>query len=174
MFQPTFRLGRAWAKLEQIPAVAARIFRERLGTEISPALQEDVRAIMAESEGEPVSPFAFATARSARFYFWLVTSSVFSAASDGTHWIRSGELEEAWQVQVQYGTFNATIRIVNPLPWAKYVYGPARQVPGHFQTGWGSQYARAQRLILQQAKRATIQVWHASVRQAVRELGLTR
>lgn len=172
MFRVKFTLGKAWDKLAQIPTVAARIFREGLGTEVSPDLQDMVLQIMAQTPGAPSEPFDFATAKSARFYFWLVTSSVFAAASDGTHWLRSGETENAWQVQVEYGALNARIRIVNPLPWSKYVYGPKFQVSGHARTGWGQQYGEAQKLLLQEAKRATVQFWTHCVKQAVKEVGL--
>lgn len=174
MFRTTFTLGRVWDKLAGIPDAAARIFREKLGTEISPQLQEDVLAIMAQGPGEPSSPFAFATEKSARFYFWLITSSVFNAASDGNHWIRSGETENAWQVQIAVGTLKSTIRIINPKPWSKYVYGPAWQVEGHARTGWGRQYLEAQKLLLKAAKRTTLEVWTESVKQAVKEAGLVR
>src|SRR5258706_6582580 len=172
VFRTTFTLGKAFDKLAQIPGRAAQIFRERLGSEISPELQSYVLAIMAETPGEPSSPFEFATLKSSRFYFWLITSSVFSAASDGAHWIRSGEIENSWQVEVSYGALNATIRVFSNNPAAKFVYGPNPndQVAGHKHTGWGEQFIRAQKLVLSQAKRATFVVWRESVKQAAKEV----
>jgi hypothetical protein len=172
VFGTTFTLGGAWAKLAQIPETAARIFREGIGTEISPDLQEQVRAVIGEPPGPPSSPFEFATEKSARFYFWLITSSVFSAASDGSHWIRSGELENSWQVEVSYGALSARISVISMNWAAKYVYGPKYQVQGHANTGWGSQYQEAQKLILANTKRVTIDFWTRCVRQAVKEVGL--
>jgi hypothetical protein len=172
VFRTTFTLGKAFDKLMQIPERAAQIFRERLGSEISPELQSYVLAIMAETPGEPSSPFEFATLRSARFYFWLITSSVFSAASDGAHWIRSGEIENSWQTKVEYGALSANLTVFSNNPAAKYVYGPAFQVEGHRRTGWGEQYERAQKLVLQEAKRVTFVVWGESVRQAKKDVGL--
>jgi len=172
MFRSTFTLGKAFDKLAQLPTVAARIFRERIGTEVSPDLQARVQEIMATAPGLPSSPFEFATEKSARFYFWLVTSSAFSAASDGAHWIRSGELENSWQVSVEYGAFTARIFVINKNYAAKYVYRGSHQVPGHERTGWGREEDEAAKLILREAKRATIVIWNDSVRQARKEVGL--
>lgn len=172
MFRSTFTLGKAFDKLAQLPSVAARIFRELIGSEVSPDLQARVQEIMATAPGLPSSPFEFATEKSARFYFWLVTSSAFSAASDGAHWIRSGDLENSWQVGVEYGAFTARVFIFSRDPSAKYVYRGQHQVPGHARTGWGSQEDEAAKTILREAKRATVYIWNYSVRLARKEVGL--
>jgi hypothetical protein len=173
MLRATFRPGQALAKVRQIPKRAREIFQQEMGIRLTESLLMDVRDVMAQTPGDPSSPFAFATEKSARFYFWLITSSVFSAATDGSHWIRSGDVENSWQVEVSYGTFSAKLRVFTTHPAAKYLYGPW-QVPGHRITGWNAQIEQARRLVYAQAKRVSVELYVEALKMAVKDLGLER
>ena len=178
MFNVQFKRSGNLERLRGLGDRVARNFRNRIGTEVSPDLQAGVLAIMAESPGVASSPFEFGGELSGvsgysnnnlsrRFYFWLITSGVFSGATDGKHWIRSGETENSWQTQISFGTFTGKFTLFTKNPAAKYLYGPW-QVAGHRNTGWGQQMNNAKTLVFQEAKRAVFDVFVYVARAAVR------
>ena len=168
MFRVKLTIGNAIQRLKAIPDNAIRIFRERIGTELPDAVQAQVLEIMAQEPGEPSSPFEFGSTLSARYYFWLITH--FPGLSDGEHWIRTGDLEHSFQTEVSYSGLGGKITVFSTRPDAAFVYGPW-QVMGHKNTGWGEQYAKAQKLILSYAKNLTFEIWDESVYQAAKEAG---
>lgn len=83
--------------------------------------------------GPAVHPFAFATPKSRRWYFWAVSQGIIP--TDGNGYLRSGETARSWFFTINPLAKGASIGVGNAKEHATFVYGP-RQVPGHRVTGW--------------------------------------
>src|SRR5882724_1737955 len=83
--------------LRTLPDRAKRIFRNRMQTEVRPRLQQLVDDKFPELVPDgPISPFVFGTGKSQNYYFWLIGQD--PELTDGKHWIRTGDIENAWEV----------------------------------------------------------------------------
>jgi hypothetical protein len=77
-----------------------------------------------------------ANQRARRWWFDAIKRGVIN--TDGEHYIRSGEIPNAWETEIIINTNEILLRIFNPAPGAERVYGSPEinQVPGHAFTGW--------------------------------------
>lgn len=95
-------------------------------------------------------PFAFATEKSKRWYFWQV--SLGNIPTDGSRYVRQGKTPYGWRVDVETDSNGAVIRISNTWDKSKYVYGTLAyanydtRVQGHRKTGWELASPKAQGL----------------------------
>jgi len=78
-------------------------------------------------------PFAFATPKSRRYYFYLVSTG--QIRTDGYGYVRNGGFARSWGHQVEQSGDDYTISIGSSFNAAKWIVGD-RQVPGHRNTGW--------------------------------------
>lgn len=90
-----------------------------------------------------VHPFAFATAKSRRWYFAQLREG--KIRTDGTRYVRSGGYAKSWQIiyRSEGATFYATL--FTAFDAARFIGGTLQQdasaaarriVPGHKNTGW--------------------------------------
>lgn len=78
-------------------------------------------------------PFQFATAKSRRYYFYLVNNGL--VPTDGYGYVRNGGYADSWNVDVSQSGNEFSISLYSTFHAAKYVGGD-RQVQGHTNTGW--------------------------------------
>jgi len=78
-------------------------------------------------------PFQFATAKSRRYYFYLVNNGL--VPTDGYGYVRNGGYANSWNVDIDQTGNEYRVTLYSTFPAAKYV-GGERQVPGHTNTGW--------------------------------------
>jgi len=153
-------------KLRELPARAKRIFRNKMQTEIRPILQEYVDNLFPELVPDgPISPFIFGSDASRKYYFWLIGQD--DTLTDGSHWIRTGDIENAWEVRFTGGIEESLFTIANVHPRAKYVYGPF-QVASHKLAGWGDELEIARQLIEEEARKQIIRIWRDSFQLATK------
>lgn len=89
--------------------------------------------------------------------------------------MRKGAPPLGWSVLIDFRLSDGEIIIYNKWNAAKYVYGrrahyptfDQRQVPGHFNTGWGAELDVAAQLVQEQAVDLTIDAWYEAVSEAV-------
>lgn len=152
--------------LKELPARAKQTFKTKMRIEFAPKFEAEVNALMPSlAPGTPSSPFAFGTPRSKRYYFWLITST--EGLTDGSHWLRTGDIESSFEVQVSDRLIENLIRVINRHPKAKYLYGPW-QVQGHTNTGWGEEVKESRRQLGQRARVLIIVIWRESLTDAMK------
>ncbi len=116
---------------------------QKVGDLVVDADRDEVIEAMARYPQKAVHPFQFATAKSRRFYFWLVRTG--RVKTDGTRYLRNGQYARSWKLigEMRAGRYVATI--LTTWDGAKWVGGTlvknvsqARkpQVAGHKRTGW--------------------------------------
>lgn len=165
------------AALRAMPDRARSLMRVKMQTILKPELQTDVNALM-EQGPALVSPFEFGGRddKSARYYFALVTNN--PSLSDGRHWIRKGDLEDAWNVTIGTQFREGSIAVINqlrestgtkPFP-AFYVYGPYAPL-GHINSGWPQQAEIARQLLREKAISRIWELWRESLDEAARGRG---
>lgn len=161
------------AALRAMPDRARSLMRVKMQTILKPELQADVNALMEQGPSPVDSPFHFGSDKSARYYFALVTA--FPELSDGRHWIRRSDIENAWRVEVGTQFREGLITVVNqlrestgtkPFP-AFYVYGPWAPL-GHINTGWPEQADIARQLLQEKARTRIRELWRESLHEALR------
>lgn len=155
-------------RLRELPVRAQRLIKLRIRTELGPDLEKDANELMLEGPGQVSDPFEFGTDKSRRFYMALVNE--YPELTDGEHWLRSGDIETSFVVEVSDRFRENLIRIVNKHSKGKYVLGPWL-VAGHENTGWPEK-AEEVRLQLQgKARREIARMWRESVKQAFKGQG---
>lgn len=116
---------------------------KRIGDEVVAYNRPDILADMSKYPRQAVHPFQFATAKSRRYYFYLVRSG--KVRTDGKRYVRNGGYGKSWQVLSDYSGGVYRVAIVSDFKAARYVGGTlvrnlqqARQsqVAGHSRTGW--------------------------------------
>jgi len=125
---------------------------------VKPEVQSLVQAELAPYPGEAVHPFAFATAKSRRWYF---ANRVPKGSKQGRY-PRTGDLAQEWVVEVDRRRNEGFMSVRNTDPAAIYVFG-ARQVPGHARTGWGRDFPQKIALISDTATDLIIDGWYGIV-----------
>ncbi len=88
---------------------------------------------LTEEPGHVIHPFEFATPRSRRKYFHLLSLGLIP--TDGHSYLRQHETANAWFAYHSPSSSGGEIVFENPKAHSIYVYWP-RQVPGHTITGW--------------------------------------
>ena len=162
-------IGNFFQQLRKVPKMVFEKFAGRLEIKVDQELLAKVLEILAETPGEPVSPFRFGTDKSLRFWFWLITQ--YPNLTDGSHWLRTGDIESAWQTEVTFGEMRATIMVFNTRPDAKYVYGPWA-VAGHIATGWPDQWMKAKAFIYAEMDNVVVETFDEAIYEAAKEAGL--
>lgn len=96
-------------------------------------------------------PFAFATEKSKRYYFWAIKQGLIS--TNGSRYVRRGKAPYGWRIDVdEVSQGNSVIRISNTWDKSKFVYGtlsptrPDTRVQGHRKTGWELAFPKAEGL----------------------------
>ena len=159
----------ALANLRGLPVRAQRIMKTKIATELGPILQQATNDLFEQGPLPVDSPFTFGSDLSKRFYHWLVT--VNPSLSDGSHWIRNGDIERAFVVEVSSTRCSmGMIQVRNTNPDAKFVFGPWL-VEGHRRTGWPDQADVVRYLLRERALEWLRQEWPASWREAAKGEG---
>jgi hypothetical protein len=109
---------------------------------VRPRVESLAQEKLAPYPGPTQLPFAFGTARSRRFYF----AAKVPRGSRGGRYQRTGELAQAWRVDIDRRRNEGAISIRNVSPVAIYVFG-VWQTLGHERTGWGKDFPAAIREI---------------------------
>ncbi len=159
------------ASVRDLTARAEARFADRLQTQVKPQLQQSVSDTFGQYPGPVVHPFKFGTEKSRRWYF----ANKVPKGSRGGSYARKGTPPLGWTVRIDFRLSDGEIIIYNKWSAAKYVYGrrahyptfDQRQVPGHFNTGWGADLDVAARLVQEQAVDLTIDAWYEAVSEAV-------
>lgn len=129
-----------------------------IATVVMPEVQSLVQARLAPYPSEAVLPFAFATAKSRRWYF----ANRVPRGSKKGRYQRSGDLAQEWITEVDRRRNEGFMTVRNTDPAAIYIFGN-RQVPGHARTGWGRGFAEAIAQISATATDRIIDGWYAIV-----------
>lgn len=159
--------------LRGIPQRAEARFADRLQTEVKPQLEQAVSDTFGQFPGPVVHPFQFSTPKSRRWYF----ANKVPKGSKGGSYVRKGKPPLGWAVRIDFRLEGGEIIIYQQWNKAKYVYGrrahyptfDQRQVPGHFNTGWGQDLDTAAQLVQERAVSLTIDAWYESVSEAIDE-----
>ncbi len=131
-------------------------FRTNLRTQVKPEVDKDVLDLMAPYPGGVKYPFQFATAKSRRAFFAT------NGFGRGIPTQRTNQLHDSWDTQITDRDSSSLVRVVNLKPYSQYVYAP-RQVPGHFNTGWGRDFNTAIPLVEEHAEELIIDAWGDAV-----------
>ena len=115
--------------LEAFPGYAEQEIGGAFDSHIKPFFLDELRYYPRPA----VHPFAFATAKSRRWYFWAVRTGKIKTV--GGRYQRTGALASGWQVNVFFSDGAVGMSVSNKRKEVKYVTGK-RQVPGHANTGW--------------------------------------
>lgn len=160
--------------LKELPDRTKRNFKTKLRTVLKPELQQETEARMNVDPGAVSEPFQFGSRNSQIYYLMLVRKN--PELSDGDHWIRTGELQSSFRVEVGdylYADSLITIRNIahrstgtKPYP-ARYVYSPWA-VAGHINTGWAAQFDTAKAELRQYALRRIVELRNEGLREAMK------
>lgn len=150
---------------------AEAIFADKLQVQVKPQVEQAVSDTFGQYPGPVKHPFAFGTPKSRRWYF----ANKVPKGSKGGSYARRGAPPLGWTTHIDFRLSNGQIIVYNPWKAAKYVYGrrahstefDQRQVPGHFNTGWGADLDVAAQLVTERATNLTIDAWYESVSEAV-------
>lgn len=146
-----------------------RNFNRELKTTAQPALQREVRRLMA-APGPVVSgaghPFEFSSDSSRRYYFARF-------GQDLPYRRRTPGIVAGWIVEITRSGQTSYLVVYNRFPESKYVYGTPhqRQVPGHKTTGWGRGMKQSIQRIQTLAIDLIIDAWYVAVSDAVQGKG---
>lgn len=155
-------------RLRALPERAQRNIKRKIRIELGPDLEEDANNLMEEGPGQVSSPFQFGTAKSRRFYMALVRE--YPELTDGAHWLRTGEIERSFVVEVSDRFRENLIRIVNKHGKGKYLLGPWL-VAGHAKTGWPELADEVRLQLRAKARREIARMWRDSVKEAIKGQG---
>ena len=148
------------------PRRARDIFRRLLQTEFRDELQDAVDALMPDlAPASAVYPFAFGTEKSKWYYLHVIIPEGL-VETDGSHYLRSGAIENGFRVLVADYFIGDLVTIKNIQPKAVYVYGP-RQVLGFSLSGWGAEMDVARDLLREEAIKLLEVYWRQAVRMAL-------
>src|SRR5690242_4284939 len=100
-------------------------------TALPKAIEQDVLDVSSDFEDKVESelgtvpqqakhPFAFATPKSKRFYFWAIKQG--KIPTDGSRYVRQGKAPYGWRIDVDKTGAETIIRISNTWDKSKYVY----------------------------------------------------
>lgn len=148
------------------PARAQAKLAQTMERAIRPAVERQAQDLLGREPGPVVRPFAFATARSRRWYFWAFKGRL--------PYRRTGQLGKGWRVAFDRRLSSGQLRIYNLARAAGYVYGPGndlasfRQVPGHARTGWGRDFPTALPLLQEFAVSLMVDAWYQAVLESLR------
>jgi hypothetical protein len=131
-------------------------YLQRVGVTVQKALTDSQRPLVQALANYPrpaVLPFQFATPKSRRYYFWMISQGMVN--TDGQRYIRSNRYKRSWETNVTSGKGVYTLELSNRWKASKFVGGDLTfdkakaeraQVAGHRRTGWqlSSQVAEAQ------------------------------
>ena len=120
-------------RLRQIPDRARSNMFNLVQSEIAPQMELDLNEAMAAGPGPVSSPFAFATPRSQRYWFVLVSTG--QVETDGEHYIRSSDIETSFKVEATGDASGSLFKVFNKHPKSRFVVSPWA-VAGHQNTGW--------------------------------------
>lgn len=158
------------ATLRALPARAKRNLRRHLQTDFREYLQELVDTLLPSLEPESAAyPFQFGTEKS-RWYYIHVMIPEGLVETDGAHYIRSGNMDDSWEVTVSDQLIENLVKITNPTEAARYTYGPWT-VAGHKISGWGAEFGVAQDLLREAAIARLDVIWRLSIEEAARGIG---
>lgn len=100
-------------------------------------------------------PFEFATAKSRRYYFWMISQGMVN--TDGTRYIRTNKLAKSWKFEVITNKRGVGFIVKTNAKMARYVGGTMAiskpslaqqsQVAGHRRTGWQTWVSRLNPLL---------------------------
>lgn len=117
------------AFLDAYPELATEAVSDALKREVIPPLLSELRHVPGPSK----HPWAFATAKSRRWWFYAVRAGL--VPTDGERYVRSGKLMAAWKVRISVDDDTVVLSAENKNKAIRYVTGD-RQVRGHKNTGW--------------------------------------
>lgn len=143
------------------PVKARALLATKIERDVQPQVQHQAQDLLGRAPGPVVRPFAFATDKSRRFYFWRFKGRL--------PYQRKGQTEKGWRVAFDRRLNAGQIRIYNLWSAAGYVYGPGndlanfRQVPGHKNTGWGRDFPIALSLIQEFTVNLLVEAWYQAV-----------
>lgn len=113
------------------------LFPDLLQDEVIAAFNRDIRPfLLAGLQYEPgpaKMPFEFASEKSRRYYFWLVSQGKVKTANG--HYVRSHKLSKGWRVGISADEDIVVMSAENRVKYERWVSGP-RQIRGHAATGW--------------------------------------
>lgn len=115
--------------LEAFPGLLEDELTAAFDSQIKPFLLDELRYYPRPA----VLPFAFATAKSRRWYFWAVRTGLIKTSNE--RYQRTGDLARAWKVDIVFGDGAVALSVGNKRKEVKWVTGK-RMVPGHKTTGW--------------------------------------
>ncbi len=115
---------------------------------VRPASIQQVNQTFAIYPGPVMRPFVFASALSRRWFF-----ANFPSGST-----RNGYLAESWEVQFDRRANDGFLVIRNTANEAIYTFGN-RQVQGHANTGWGTNFDRYNQDVSQLVSDLLVQGW---------------
>lgn len=165
-------------RLRELPMRAQRNLRTSLQTDLKPDLQRDTDALFAEPPGPSPVGFEFGTPKSRAYYFWLISTFPQLTDPESRHWIRMGDLADAFEVRISDKLRENLIVVSNlrqkstgtmPYP-ARFVYG-AWAPPGHINTGWQGQADAARQTLQGKATEKIYKLWAKAVSEAKRGRG---
>lgn len=98
--------------------------------------------------GTPASPFVWShnkeeNDRARRWWFWAISAG--KVRTDGSHYIRTGDLVNSWSIEIQADGLETRVVLSNPANILPLVQGSLAQdltaaarfqIPGHKKTGW--------------------------------------
>ena len=155
-------------RLRALPERAQRNIKRKIRIELGPVLEEDANDLMEEGPGQVSSPFQFGTDKSRKFYLALVNE--YPELTDGEHWLRTGEIERSFVVEVSDRFRENLIRIVNKHGKGRFVLGPWT-VQGHINTGWPDFADEVRQVLRAKARREIARMWRDSIREAIKGQG---
>lgn len=161
------------AKLKALPQRIKRNFKTKIRTKVAPELEKDTLALMSPDPGPVSNPFAFGSRESEIYYLILVRTH--PELSDGKHWKRDHEIQDAFRIKVTDYVRGDLLSITNiqrqstgTKPWpGRYLYGPW-MVQGHINTGWSAQFNAAKAILHDKAILLIIQAGNEALREAGR------
>lgn len=137
---------------------ARALLATKIARDVQPQVQRQAQDLLGRPPGPVARPFAFATDKSRRFYFWRFKGRL--------PYRRTGAIEKGWRVAFDRRLNAGQIRIYNLWSAAGYVYGPGnplanfRQVPGHRNTGWGRDFPTALNLLQEFTVNLLVEAWY--------------
>lgn len=149
-------------RLRALPEKAKSTMRRKVREVLKPEMKQLLDSLLPLNPGPPSNPFQFGTDKSLRYYFWLI--SAIDGLTDGKHWIRTGEVDSGFDIEVSDRLQANLVTVLNRHPAAKYVYGPW-QVAGHKNTGWQTEANALRQLLLDYAIRRSYELWVEAVRE---------
>jgi hypothetical protein len=143
------------------PLKARTLLATKIEREVQPQVERQAQDLLGREPGPVVHPFAFATAKSRRWYFWAFKGRL--------PYRRTGQGAKGWRVAFDRRLNAGQIRIYNLWEASGYVYGAGnplasfRQVPGHARTGWGRDFPVALNLLQEFIVNLLVEAWYQAV-----------